>query len=73
MSSDRYDISAAAAGSELLPHQLDPILQALSDGTDNLKPSVFTAVSQQSGLKLESAKGPTEVLVIDHAERPSEN
>jgi uncharacterized protein (TIGR03435 family) len=35
--------------------------------------SVFTAIQQQLGLKLESAKGPREFLVIDHAERPSDN
>jgi uncharacterized protein (TIGR03435 family) len=34
---------------------------------------VFTAVQDQLGLKLESTKGPGEVLVIDHVERPSEN
>jgi uncharacterized protein (TIGR03435 family) len=34
--------------------------------------SIFTAV-QQLGLRLESAKGPGEFLVIDHVERPSEN
>lgn len=36
-------------------------------------PSVFTAVQDQLGLKLESTKGPGEFLVIDHVERPSEN
>ena len=35
--------------------------------------SVFTAIEEQLGLKLESRKAPIGVLVIDHVERPSEN
>jgi uncharacterized protein (TIGR03435 family) len=36
-------------------------------------PGLFTAVQEQLGLKLDATKGPADVLVIDHVERPSAN
>lgn len=36
-------------------------------------PSIFTAVQDQLGLKLDPQKAPVDVLVIDHVERPSAN
>jgi uncharacterized protein (TIGR03435 family) len=36
-------------------------------------PDLFVALQEQLGLKLESTKGPVDVYVIDHVERPSEN
>jgi uncharacterized protein (TIGR03435 family) len=36
-------------------------------------PTLYTAVQQQLGLKLESSKGPVEMLIIDRVEKPSEN
>jgi uncharacterized protein (TIGR03435 family) len=45
----------------------NPILAA------DAPPDIFTAIQDQLGLKLESTKAPVPVLVIDHAELPTEN
>ena len=48
--------------------------QTVSPATQELSgPSVFTALQDQLGLRLESGRAQSDVLVIDHVERPSEN
>ena len=44
-----------------------------SDGSTGEGPSVFTAVREQLGLRLESKKGPVAVFVVERAAKPSEN
>jgi uncharacterized protein (TIGR03435 family) len=44
-----------------------------SDTAAETGPTLFTAIQEQLGLKLESSKGPVQVLVVDQATLPTEN
>jgi len=43
------------------------------EGAPGAPPSLFTAIKEQLGLRMDAVKGQAEVFVIDHVERPSEN
>ncbi len=43
-----------------------------TDGA-NAPPSLYTAIQEQIGLKLDATKALADVIVIDHLEKPSEN
>jgi uncharacterized protein (TIGR03435 family) len=58
---------------DFLPDETTAALPAPPSPPDDANPSILFAIQQQLGLKLESAKGPVEVLVIDRVERPTEN
>jgi uncharacterized protein (TIGR03435 family) len=63
----RYDLTLRWTPDDAPP----PLLNGAPD--PNAPPGLFTAIQEQLGLKLEPAKGPVQVLVIDHIEQPSAN
>jgi uncharacterized protein (TIGR03435 family) len=66
----KYDMHLEWGPEENQLLQLPP---GIPNPPPNDGPAIFVAVQEQLGLKLESQKGPVEVLVIDRAEKPSEN
>jgi uncharacterized protein (TIGR03435 family) len=48
---------------------VDPAAEPVPDSG----PDIFVALQEQLGLKLSPAKGTVDVLIIDHAEKPSAN
>jgi uncharacterized protein (TIGR03435 family) len=63
-----YDFSLKWSPMQAPTSATDPAAPPAIEG-----PSLFTAIEEQLGLKLVPVKGPQQVLIIDHIERPSEN
>jgi uncharacterized protein (TIGR03435 family) len=60
----KYDLTLKWAPDEIAGQQ---------DAAGDVMPSLFTALQEQLGLKVESSKGPVDTIVIDHVEPPTEN
>lgn len=72
----RYDISLEFVRDYLPagPARLNGAdVPVLPEPPPDAGPSIFTALQEQLGLKLTPDKGSIEILVVDHAEKPSEN
>jgi Protein of unknown function (DUF3738) len=78
-----YELTVAKSGSKMKKTAADgyggkamyasgKVAPESADASDP-RPSLFTALEEQLGLKLVPSKGPVDIIVIDHIERPSEN
>lgn len=72
----RFDIHLEVAPADLRPkfvagRTIDQLGPAVDDA--DAGPSISTALQQQLGLKLESGRGPVQVIVVDRIEHPAGN
>jgi uncharacterized protein (TIGR03435 family) len=58
---------------DFVPDETTPAMPPPPPGSSVSGPSLAEALQDQLGLRLESARGPVEVIVVDQAERPSIN
>ena len=70
---DKFDFRLTWTPSDSEPVMQKPGVGPVAATVDSTGPSVFAAIQEQLGLKLESRRVPVEVMVIDRAEKPAEN
>jgi bla regulator protein blaR1 len=66
-----YDFTLHFSPRSAVPNSGTPSASATAD--DGSEPSIFTALGEQLGLKIEPTKGPVDIYTIDHIEEPSPN
>lgn len=69
----RFDIHLEFTLDQVTPGLLGLAPDTSAAASEPTGPTIFTAIQEQLGLKLQPAKGPVELLIIDHVERPSTN
>jgi uncharacterized protein (TIGR03435 family) len=67
------DRTGAAGEFDFALESPDIMTGRMQSGEDVTGPSIFTAVEEQLGLRLESSKGPIETLIVDHVVKPLAN
>lgn len=68
-----YDITLKGAARQPPPGSMPGHAQSVSASDPSAPVSIFTAVQEQLGLKLEAQTGPADVLVVDHVAEPTPN
>ena len=66
-----FDVGLDFLPDDSTPHLPPPPPDAVASNA--MSPSILNALTEQLGLRLEAARGPVEVIIIDHVERPSAN
>jgi uncharacterized protein (TIGR03435 family) len=66
---EKFDFHLTFMPDESMFHGHPPPTQP----SDNAAPTLFTAIQEQLGLKLDSTRAPADVIIIDHVEKPSAN
>jgi len=69
-----FDLHWTPEGMSDMPEENRQFWPEKNSGPEKISgPSIFTALREQLGLKLKSAKGRVDILVIDHIDRPTPN
>lgn len=68
-----FDVDLKWIGDQTTPGFMAPGMPPPESSADDAGPTIFNVLQEQLGLKLQPAKGPVGVLVIDRVERPSAN